>query len=54
MRSFTRDPRIDFIRGIAVISMVVQHVGGNSFLSFAFGAGAFTFPQPKCSSSCLV
>jgi hypothetical protein len=41
MRSFSRDPRIDFIRGIAVISMVVQHVGGISFLSFAFGAGAF-------------
>ncbi len=41
MASFTRDPRIDFIRGIAVISMVVQHVGGLSFLSFAFGAGAF-------------
>ena len=41
MKSFSRDPRIDFIRGIAVISMVVQHVGGISFLSFAFGAGAF-------------
>ena len=41
MRSFPRDPRIDFIRGIAVVSMVIQHVGGLSFLSFAFGAGAF-------------
>src|SRR5260221_14530178 len=41
MRSLCRDPRIDFIRGIAVISMLVQHVGGISFLSFAFGAGAF-------------
>ncbi len=41
MRSLSRDPRIDFIRGIAVIAMVVQHVGGLSFLSFAFGAGAF-------------
>jgi len=41
MRSFPRDSRIDFIRGIAVVSMVIQHVGGLSFLSFAFGAGAF-------------
>jgi peptidoglycan/LPS O-acetylase OafA/YrhL len=41
MNSVARDPRIDFIRGIAVMSMVVQHVGGVSFLSFAFGAGAF-------------
>jgi hypothetical protein len=41
MKLSSRDPRLDFIRGIAVISMLVQHVGGISFLSYAFGAGAF-------------
>src|SRR5829696_9744142 len=37
----TRDLRLDFLRGFAVLAMVVDHVGGPSFLYAVTGGNRF-------------
>ncbi len=47
-----RDLRIDFLRGLAVLAMVVDHIAGPSKLYLLTAATTFTRRQLKVSSFC--